>query len=39
VGNTKTFEFPLPQITPDVSYFKDFNFKAPADPDDKNYAI
>ena len=36
----KNFEFPPAQNTPqNVCYFKNFNFKAPADPDDKNYSI
>lgn len=36
----KGFEFPPAKNTPqNVRYFKDFNYKAPADPDDKNYSV
>lgn len=36
----RNFEFPYAQNTPqNVCYFKDFKFKAPADPDDKNYSV
>jgi len=36
----KGFEFPRAKNTPqNVCYFKDFDFKVPADPDDKNFSI
>ncbi len=36
----KNFEFPRAKNTPqNVCYFKDFDYIAPADPDDKNYSV